>query len=68
MGRNEDGIVSEGLNSFAPKLHFRIPFLLVGWIRARYDKSNLAPAELGISEAFDGLGQARKEIVNREMI
>jgi len=63
-GRNEDGIFSDGLNSFAPKLHFRITFLIVGRIRARWDKSKLAPFALRTSRAFNGLGQAREEIVN----
>ncbi len=67
-GRSEDGIFSDGLNSFVPKFHFRIPFFIVGRIRPRYHKSNLAPSALRISGAFDGLDQAREEIVNREMI
>ncbi len=64
MGRKEDRIFSDGLNSFAPKLHSRITFLIVGRIRARWDKSKLAPFALRISRAFNGLGQAREEIVN----
>lgn len=61
MGRNEGGIVSEGLNSFAPKNHFRILFLIVGRVRARYDESNLSPFALRISEAFMFWARPRKK-------
>ncbi len=64
MGRNKDGMVTDRLNFFTPKLHSGITFLLVGRIRARWDKSTLAPFALRISRAFNGLGQTRKKIVN----